>query len=61
MQLSLFTDYALRVLILAALNADRRTTIDEAVDRYGISKDHVRKVVQQLAAHRFLETIIYCN
>ena len=56
MQLSLFTDYALRVLILAALNADRRTTIDEAVDRYGISKDHVRKVVQQLAAHRFLET-----
>jgi len=55
-QLSLFTDYALRVLILTALNTDRRTTIDEVVDRYGISKDHVRKVVHQLATHSLLET-----
>ena len=54
-QLSLFTDYALRVLILAALNAERRTTIDETATRYGISKDHVRKVVHQLSKLGFIE------
>ncbi|MEQ9335032.1 Rrf2 family transcriptional regulator [Thalassobaculum sp.] len=55
MQLSQFTDYALRTLILTALNADRRTTIDEVATAYGISKDHVRKVVHQLTRLGFLQ------
>lgn len=55
MQLSRFTDYALRTLILAALNGERRITIDEVATRYGISKDHVRKVVHQLSRLGFLE------
>ena len=55
MQLSQFTDYALRTLILTALNADRRTTIDEVATAYGISKEHVRKVVQQLTRLGFLQ------
>lgn len=55
MQLSQFTDYALRTLILAALNGDRRTTVDEVAGRYGISRDHVRKVVQHLAKLGFLD------
>lgn len=54
MQLSQFTDYALRSLMLVALNGDRRTTIDEIATRYGISKDHVRKVVHRLSTLGFL-------
>ena len=49
MQLSQFTDYALRTLILVALNGSRRTTIDEIATRYGISKEHLRKVVHLLS------------
>ena len=55
MQLSQFTDYALRTLILTALNAGRRTTIEEVATTYGISKEHVRKVVHQLTRLGFLE------
>lgn len=55
MQLSQFTDYALRALILTALNTDRRTTIDEVATAYGISKEHVRKVVHQLSKLGFLQ------
>jgi Rrf2 family nitric oxide-sensitive transcriptional repressor len=54
-QLSQFTDYALRTLILAALNAGRRTTIEEIATSYGISKEHVRKVVHHLTRLGFLE------
>lgn len=54
MQLSQFTDFALRALILVALNGERRTTIDEIATRYGISKDHVRKVVHRLSSLGFL-------
>jgi len=54
-QLSQFTDYALRTLMLTALNTDRRTTIEEVATTYGISKEHVRKVVHQLTRLGFLE------
>lgn len=54
MQLSRFTDYALRTLILAALHHDRRITVDEVAGAYGISRDHVRKVVNQLTKLGFL-------
>jgi len=55
MQLSQFTDFALRTLILTALNGQRRTTIDEVATAYGISKEHVRKVVHQLSKLGLLE------
>jgi len=54
-QLSQFSDFALRTLILAALNSDRRITVDEVAGAYGISRDHVRKVVQQLTKLGFLQ------
>ncbi|MEQ8396260.1 Rrf2 family transcriptional regulator [Thalassobaculum sp.] len=56
MQLSQFTDYALRTLILVALNGDRRTTIDEIATRYGISKEHLRKVVHLLSRLGILQS-----
>lgn len=55
MQLSQFTDYALRTLILTALNGPHRTTVDEVATAYGISRDHVRKVVHQLSKLGFLD------
>lgn len=36
MRLTQFTDYALRLLIYAAMNADRLVTIEETAAAYGI-------------------------
>lgn len=48
MQLSKFSDYALRVLIYLAGQPGELSTIDEISERYAISKDHLRKVVHNL-------------
>lgn len=48
MQLSKFSDYALRVLIYLAGQPDALSTIDEISERYDISKDHLRKIVHNL-------------
>ncbi|MCL6252095.1 Rrf2 family transcriptional regulator [Altererythrobacter sp. KTW20L] len=56
MQLSLHTDYALRVLMM--LGATRsQATIDEIALRYGISRNHLAKVVQALQAEGLVETL----
>lgn len=55
MQLSLHTDYALRVLM--ALAAEKRQlSVDEIARRYGVSRNHLAKVVQHLQAEGFVET-----
>lgn len=48
MQLKLYTDYSLRVLLYIGANKHRRVTLSEISDRYGISKEHLRKVVHAL-------------
>lgn len=55
MRLTMFTDYALRTLMLAASRAERNVTIDEAARVYGISAAHLRKVVRSLTRDGFLE------
>lgn len=55
MRVTRYTDYALRVLIYAALNDNRLCTIREIADQYEISKNHLMKVVQELAALGYLE------
>lgn len=57
MQLSKFTDYALRVLLLAASTPDRNTTIREAAEIYGISHAHLKKVVLMLSKQGYLESM----
>jgi Rrf2 family nitric oxide-sensitive transcriptional repressor len=57
MQLTLHTDYALRVLIYAALKADELGTIPEIVARFDISRGHVMKVVHRLGQLGYLETV----
>jgi|SRR6478735_6850259 len=56
MQLSRFTDYAVRVLIYAALYPERLITLAEVSEFYAVSFDHLRKVVHQLATKGYLTT-----
>jgi len=56
MRLTQYTDFAIRVLIYLALAPDRRCTIAEIAERYAISKNHLMKVVQQLANAGFVRS-----
>lgn len=56
MQLSKFSDYSLRVLIFLAGQPDRLSTIDNISARYGISKDHLRKIVHQLVQSGWVQS-----
>jgi Rrf2 family nitric oxide-sensitive transcriptional repressor len=56
MRLTLYTDYSLRVLMQAALRAPAITTIDEVANAFGISRNHLVKVVQALGQNGLLST-----
>ena len=55
MKLSLFSDYSLRTLMFAALKDDL-FQLDEVTNAYGISRNHLAKVVHQLGKLGYLET-----
>jgi Rrf2 family nitric oxide-sensitive transcriptional repressor len=56
MQLSAYSDYSLRVLMVAALRAPARVTVDEVAQTFGISRHHLVKVVHDLGLNGFLAT-----
>ena len=56
MNLSRFSDYSLRVLMYAALKDDESFMIDEVTEAYGISRNHVAKVIHNLSKLCYLET-----
>jgi Rrf2 family nitric oxide-sensitive transcriptional repressor len=56
MQLTLFTDYCFRVLIYLARQPQRRVTITELSDYYGISRHHLVKVVHWLGRNGYVST-----
>jgi Rrf2 family transcriptional regulator, nitric oxide-sensitive transcriptional repressor len=56
MRLSLQTDYALRTLMFLAAK-DGHHSIAEISRAYGISKNHLMKVAQRLAAEGFVDSV----
>jgi Rrf2 family nitric oxide-sensitive transcriptional repressor len=56
MQLSAFTDYALRILVYAAARPDQRCLTADVASAYGISRHHVVKVVNGLQHLGYIET-----
>ena len=57
MRLKRYTDYSLRVLIYAGLHGDRKVTVDEISKNFGISRNHLVKVVHGLSGKGFLKTV----
>ena len=56
MQLTMHTDYALRVLIYLSEKGGRQATISEIADFYQISRNHLVKVVHHLSNEGFINT-----
>jgi Rrf2 family transcriptional regulator, nitric oxide-sensitive transcriptional repressor len=57
MRLTLHTDYALRVLIQAAIADGKLITINDIAQSFAISKQHLMKVVNDLSQKGYLETV----
>jgi len=56
MQLTLYTDYSLRVLLYLGLKPRRIATITDIAQSYGISRNHLVKVVHNLATQGFIHS-----
>jgi Rrf2 family transcriptional regulator, nitric oxide-sensitive transcriptional repressor len=57
MRLTTYTDYALRVLIYVGLKNDELVRIDEVAASFQISRNHLSKVVHNLGAKGYLQTV----
>jgi Rrf2 family nitric oxide-sensitive transcriptional repressor len=56
MQLTYFSDYSLRVLMYLAIQPQRTVSINEIAQRYDISRNHLVKVVHNLARGGFIKS-----
>lgn len=57
MRLTQYTDFSMRVLIYLGIRGHELATIQDISDAYGISRNHLMKVVQQLAHEGYVEAI----
>src|SRR5437764_2787439 len=57
MRLTTFTDYSLRLLIFLAARPQRRATIAEIADAFGISENHLMKVSHLLGKAGLLANV----
>ncbi len=56
MQLTIFTDYGLRALMYLAAHRETLCSVREIADAYGISYNHLVKVVHKLGQLGYVET-----
>lgn len=56
MELSRFTDYSLRTLMYAGVHVGETITVSEVAAAYGISENHLVKIIHNLGKLGFLET-----
>lgn len=57
MRLTVYTDYALRMLTYLALKDGGLATIAEIAEAYGVSRNHLMKVAYELGAAGYVETV----
>ena len=57
MRLTRYTDYAMRVLLYLGARQDRLCSIAEIAGAYGISQNHLMKVVSDLAGAGYLVSV----
>ena len=57
MRLTHFTDLSLRLLMYLAVKPDGLATIQEVAQRYGVSRNHLMKVAQQLVKQGFVDSV----
>ena len=56
MRLTDYTDYTLRVLMFCAIHPERSVTIAELAESHAVSKNHLMKIVNDLARQGLLQT-----
>ncbi|MCZ2152370.1 MAG: Rrf2 family transcriptional regulator [Bryobacterales bacterium] len=57
MRLTAYTDYTLRVLTYLGLQQGRLSTIAEISDTYGLSANHLMKIIHQLGKLGYVDTV----
>ena len=57
MQLTLYTDYSLRVLVYLGVRPDEVCTITDIARDYDISRNHLVKVVHNLGLLGYIKTV----
>lgn len=57
MRLTLFTDYSIRVLLYLGARPDRLCSIAEVARGYGVSQNHMMKVVNELVRSGYVESV----
>lgn len=57
MRLTTFTDYTIRVLIYLAQDQEKLATVGELAESYGISRNHLTKVVHYLGQQGYIDTL----
>jgi Rrf2 family nitric oxide-sensitive transcriptional repressor len=56
MRLTTFTDYGLRMLMRMASDPDRAFSTAALADEFGLSRNHLAKIMQRLAQGGYIET-----
>lgn len=57
MRLTVYSDYALRLMMYLGLKGERLSTIAEIADAYDISKAHLMKITHELGQKGLVETV----